>query len=79
MLGRLHEAETIIQHNTGDPAEAIRMFLRLHNWHRALEVAQKHPRELTGVLEHRRKYLAAMAKPEFDEQFLKCNMNDTVI
>lgn len=73
MLGRLHEAETIMQHSTGDPAEAIGMFLRLHNWNRALELAQKHPRELSGVLEQRRKYLTAMGKPEYDGQFLKLN------
>lgn len=70
MLGRTHEAETILQHG-GNPNEAIRLLLRLHNWPRALELALKHPRELSAVLDHRRKYLEAMNKPEYDKAFVK--------
>ncbi|XP_017489923.1 PREDICTED: intraflagellar transport protein 80 homolog [Rhagoletis zephyria] len=78
MLGRLIEAETILLHNKKF-TEAVALCLRMHNWHRALEVAQKHePELLEKVLEQRRKYLKALQRDEWDAVFLpfKVKAND---
>ncbi|XP_004524855.1 intraflagellar transport protein 80 homolog [Ceratitis capitata] len=70
MLGRLIEAETILLHNKKFP-EAVALCLRMHNWRRALEVAQKHePELLDKVLEQRRRYLKALQRDEWDSVFL---------
>ncbi|XP_067623004.1 intraflagellar transport protein 80 homolog isoform X2 [Eurosta solidaginis] len=70
MLGRLVEAETILLHNKKF-TEAIALCLRMHNWRRALEVAQNYqPELLDKVLEKRRKYLKALQRDEWDTLFL---------
>ncbi|XP_055918653.1 intraflagellar transport protein 80 homolog [Eupeodes corollae] len=70
MLGRLIEAETILVHGKRFH-EAILLCLRMHNWRRALEIAEKNAVDVDIVIEQRRKYLEALGKPEFDELFLK--------
>ncbi|XP_028898144.1 intraflagellar transport protein 80 homolog [Zeugodacus cucurbitae] len=76
MLGRLIEAETILLHNKKFP-EAVTLCLRMHNWRRALEVAQKHePELLVKVLEQRRRYLKALQRDEWDTVFLPFQLKD---
>ena len=70
MLGRLIEAETILLHNR-KYKEAVALCLRMHNWRRALEVAQKHQTDLLDmVLQQRMKYLKALQRDEWDVAFL---------
>mgnify|MGYP004597824527 CR=1 FL=1 len=70
MLGRLVEAETILLHNR-KYKEAVGLCLRMHNWRRALEVAQKNQTNLLGeVIEQRRRYLKALQREEWDVMFL---------
>ncbi|XP_069962374.1 intraflagellar transport protein 80 homolog [Bactrocera oleae] len=76
MLGRLIEAETILLHNKKF-SEAVALCLRMHNWHRALEVAQKHePVLLDKVLEQRRRYLKALQRDEWDAVFLPFQLKE---
>lgn len=70
MLGRLIEAETILLHNR-KYKEAVGLCLRMHNWRRALEVAQKHQKDLLQeVIEQRKKYLKALQRDEWDTMFI---------
>ncbi|XP_030383266.1 intraflagellar transport protein 80 homolog [Scaptodrosophila lebanonensis] len=73
MLGRLVEAETILLHNRKF-SQAVALSLRMHNWRRALEIAQKHQAEeqelLETVLKERSKYLKALQRKEWDELYL---------
>ncbi|XP_055375927.1 intraflagellar transport protein 80 homolog [Condylostylus longicornis] len=70
MLGRLIEAETILIHNK-KVKEAIALCIRMHNWRRALDIAEKSQINLDVVLIERAKYLQALGKEEFDTRFLK--------
>ncbi|EDW29225.1 GL19588 [Drosophila persimilis] len=75
MLGRMLEAETILLHNR-KYQQAVGLALRMHNWRRALEIAQKHQADELGVdmlqkvLEERRKYLKALQRDEWDPVYL---------
>lgn len=76
MLGRLIEAETILLHNKKF-SEAVALCLRMHNWRRALEVAQKHePELLDKVLEERRRYLKSLQRDEWDTVFLSFQLKE---
>ncbi|XP_019892165.1 intraflagellar transport protein 80 homolog [Musca domestica] len=76
MLGRLIEAETILIHNR-KYREAVALCLRMHNWRKALEVAQKHEPDLMEVvLEQRRKYLNALNREEWDTLFISLSVKD---
>ncbi|XP_039950685.1 intraflagellar transport protein 80 homolog [Bactrocera tryoni] len=79
MLGRLIEAETILLHNKKF-SEAVALCLRMHNWQRALEVAQKHePELLDKVIEQRRRYLKALQRDEWDAVFLPFQLKENDI
>lgn len=70
MLGRSTEAETILIHNR-KYREAMGICLRMHNWRKALEIAEKHETDLLCVvLQQRNKYLKALGKDEWDKAFL---------
>lgn len=70
MMGRITEAETILVHNKNIP-EAVELLIRLHNWERALTVAESHPTQLERIHTERRKYLKALGKEEYSEKFLQ--------
>ncbi|KAH8248694.1 hypothetical protein KR032_002292 [Drosophila birchii] len=73
MLGRMLEAETILLHGR-KIQQAVEMSLRMHNWRRALEIAQKHrveePELMQKVLQERIKYLKALQREEWDSLYL---------
>ncbi|XP_065358749.1 intraflagellar transport protein 80 homolog [Calliphora vicina] len=76
MLGRLVEAETILIHNR-KYREAVCLCMRMHNWRKALEIAQKHDTELLQlVLQQRMKYLTALGREEWDTVFLSLDVKD---
>lgn len=70
MMGRLSEAETILT-NSKKYAEVIELLLRLHNYDRALEIAEQHQVSLEHVLNERRLYIAALGRNEFNPKFLR--------
>lgn len=73
MLGRLVEAETILLNNRKF-SEAVALCLRMHNWKRALEIAEKNQVDLKEtIMEQRQKYLAALEKDETDNLFLNAH------
>ncbi|XP_055685320.1 intraflagellar transport protein 80 homolog [Lutzomyia longipalpis] len=67
--GRQTEAEICLLHNKKID-EAIALCIRMHNWSRALEIAEKHQTNLDFVLKERQKYLKALNKSEMDPKFL---------
>lgn len=69
---RIEEAETILLHNR-KISEAIQFCLRLHRWHKALEIAQRHSTDLKLVYEERQKYMEALKKQENEPEFIKLN------
>lgn len=73
MLGRMLEAETILLHGR-KIQQAVGLSLRMHNWRRALEIAQKHrveePDLMQRVLQERSKYLKALQREEWDPVYL---------
>ncbi|XP_017043901.1 intraflagellar transport protein 80 homolog [Drosophila ficusphila] len=73
MMGRMLEAETILLHGK-KIEQAVGLSLRMHNWRRALEIAQKHKLEEPGlmprVLQERSKYLKALQREEWDPLYL---------
>ncbi|XP_016984193.1 intraflagellar transport protein 80 homolog [Drosophila rhopaloa] len=73
MLGRMLEAETILLHGK-KIEQAVGLSLRMHNWRRALEIAQKHkadhPDLMPRVIQERRKYLKALQREEWDPLYL---------
>ncbi|KAH8376894.1 hypothetical protein KR093_001935 [Drosophila rubida] len=78
MLGRLLEAETILLHSRKHE-QAVALALRMHNWQRALEIAQKHQADqgeqpagalLQRVLQARQRYLKALQRDEWDALYL---------
>lgn len=70
MMGRITEAETILVHNKNIP-EAVELLIRLHQWERALAIAESHPTQLERILTERQKYLQALGKEEYSEKFLQ--------
>merc|ERR1711988_629408 len=50
---------------------AIKMWIRLFNWDRALELAVRHKTHVDTVLMHRARYLAMYAKTETNKHFLQ--------
>lgn len=70
MMGRLTEAETILTNNKRY-SEAVELLLRLHNYDRALEIAEQHQVGLEKVLTERRLYIEALGRKEFSQKFLK--------
>lgn len=74
MLGRIREAETILLHNK-NPTEVILMYLRMHQYERALDIANAHKIEYDLVMKERQNYLNALGKEEYNEKFLKLNNN----
>lgn len=68
MMGRAIEAETILLHNK-NIFEAIEMFMRLHQWERALNIAQD-AKDVEQVLGERKKYLKALDREEYSQPFL---------
>lgn len=70
MMGRITEAETILVHNKNIP-EAVELLIRLHQWERALAIAESHPIQLERILTERQKYLQALGKEEYSEKFLQ--------
>ncbi|XP_068151961.1 intraflagellar transport protein 80 homolog [Drosophila tropicalis] len=82
MLGRMLEAETILLHNR-KYVEAVALNLRMHNWKRALEIAQKYQKEqltdvniLQKVLDERRRYLKALQRDEWEAAYLAHSTQD---
>lgn len=76
MMGRLVEAETILIHNR-KYEEAIGLCLRMHNWRKALEIAQKHETKLLDlILQQRKKYIKALGREEWDTLFLSLDVKD---
>ncbi|XP_017852238.2 LOW QUALITY PROTEIN: intraflagellar transport protein 80 homolog [Drosophila busckii] len=81
MLGRMLEAELFLLHNQKFQ-QAVGLALRMHNWKRALEIAQKHETAEPGldllqrVLEQRRKYLKALARDEWEPLYLSYAVKD---
>ncbi|XP_034100878.1 intraflagellar transport protein 80 homolog [Drosophila albomicans] len=75
MLGRMLEAETILLHNRKYD-QAVALVLRMHNWKRALEIAQKHQADqpdvelLQRVLQERQRYLKALQRDEWDALYM---------
>ncbi|XP_062133330.1 intraflagellar transport protein 80 homolog [Drosophila sulfurigaster albostrigata] len=75
MLGRMMEAETILLHNRKYD-QAVALALRMHNWKRALEIAQKHQADqpdvelLQRVLQERQRYLKALQRDEWDALYM---------
>ncbi|XP_060645041.1 intraflagellar transport protein 80 homolog [Drosophila nasuta] len=75
MLGRMMEAETILLHNRKYD-QAVALSLRMHNWKRALEIAQKHQADqpdvelLQRVLQERQRYLKALQRDEWDALYM---------
>lgn len=69
MMGRITEAETILLHNKNIP-EAVELLIRLHQWERALAIAESHPIQLERIYTERRQYLKALGKEEYSEKFL---------
>lgn len=74
MLGRIREAETILLHNK-NPTEVILMYLRMHQYERALDIANAHKIEYDLVMKERQNYLNALGKEEYNQKFLKLNNN----
>lgn len=70
MMGRLSEAETILTNNK-KYVEAVELLLRLHNYDRALEIAEQHQVGLEHVLKERKLYLEALGRNEFSPKYLK--------
>lgn len=68
--GRIEEAETILLHNRKIP-EAIQFCLRLHRWNKALEIAEKHSKDVDLVLQERVKYLQALNRDETEPDFVR--------
>lgn len=62
---RIEEAETILLHNR-KISEAIQFCLRLHRWNKALEIAEKHSKDIDLVLQERVKYMQALNRDETD-------------
>ncbi|XP_017088980.2 intraflagellar transport protein 80 homolog [Drosophila bipectinata] len=81
MLGRMLEAETILLHGR-KYEQAVGLALRMHNWRRALEIAQKHQSEVPDlfqkVLQERRKYIKALQREEWDPLYLPHVVKDEV-
>ncbi|KAH8269341.1 hypothetical protein KR018_005129 [Drosophila ironensis] len=73
MLGRMLEAETILLHSR-KIEQAVGLCLRMHNWRRALEIAQKHqveyPDLFPKVLHERQTYIKALQREEWDPLYL---------
>lgn len=70
MIGRLSEAETILTNNK-KYVEAVELLLRLHNYDRALEIAEQHQAGLEHVLSERKLYIDALGRNEFSPKFLR--------
>lgn len=70
MTGRTMETETILLHNKKYP-ELIQLLMRLHQWDRALDIAEQHHADVEQILVERNKYLAALQKDEYNHRFLK--------
>lgn len=70
MMGRLSEAETILT-NSKKYNEVIDLLLRLHNYDRALEIAEQHQVGLEYVLSERKLYIKALGRNEFSPKFLR--------
>ncbi|KAI9164318.1 hypothetical protein H9P43_008147 [Blastocladiella emersonii ATCC 22665] len=64
------EAETILL-SSGNPYLAIRMWINLHNWDRALDLATRYKDFLPVVAAKRADYLARMAVAERSKRFLQ--------
>ncbi|KAM7352319.1 intraflagellar transport protein Oseg5 isoform 2-T2 [Cochliomyia hominivorax] len=78
MMGRLVEAETILI-QTQKYDKAIGLCLRMHNWHKALEIGQKHDENLLElVIQERKKYLKSLGKEEWDTLFLSLYSKDLI-
>ena len=76
MLDRLFEAETILIHNR-KYREAAALCLRMHNWRKALEIEQKYENDyLDVILQQRKKYLKALGREEWDNQFLSLTIKE---
>lgn len=50
---------------------AIKLHIRLFNWDRALDLAQKHKQHVDTVLYHRARYLTAAKQQEHNTRFLQ--------
>jgi len=67
---RPHEAETILLQSSLY-YRAIKMWIRLYNWDRALELAVTHTTHVDTVLMHRQRYLKMVDKEETNKHFLQ--------
>lgn len=70
MMGRLSEAETILTNNK-KYTEAVELLLRLHNYDRALDIAEQHQAGVEHVLSERKRYIQALGRNEFSPKFLR--------
>lgn len=74
LAGDLLAAEGVLLQN-GLITEAIRINLEMYNWNRALELAIKHKKLLSEVLESRKRYLEILGKKEVSQSFLTVHAN----
>lgn len=74
LAGDLLAAEGILLQN-GLVPEAIRINIEMYNWNRALELALKHKKLLSEVLEARKRYLQILGKKEVNQSFLAVQSN----
>lgn len=66
LRGRLPEAITILLHSQ-EYRGAVQLCLRMHKWHKALEIAQKYQDDLLSLIAtERHKYLKALNQMEMD-------------
>lgn len=70
MMGRLGEAETLLTNNK-KYEEAVDLLLRLHNYDRALDIAEQHQAGVERVLSERKRYIEALGRNEFSPKFLR--------
>lgn len=70
MMGRLGEAETILTNNKKF-SEAVDLLLRLHNYDRALDIAEQNQTGIEHVLSERKRYIEALGRNEFNPKFLR--------
>lgn len=74
LRGRLPEAITILLHSQ-EYRKAINICFRMHNWYKAIEIAQKYQNDLISLIaDERRKYLKALNQTEMDPK-LKETLN----
>lgn len=68
--GRVAEAEIILINNQ-KISQAIKLAMRLNRWERALEIAQKHGKDVDQVVRERKKFIDALKREEMNPKFME--------